>query len=142
MSARHKLLLFGVALSAAVGLQPLRRRRAVLRERWRRPARSDGWYTEGEAAVGGQVFIKKPGDTPSNSAAKFNEYGDNTEPLFLKSLNSSLMRKEGKTFASTCTGGNIGDDNEKLEGRRRAARGRSASRSAGTRRRNCARTRP
>ena len=73
----------------------------------------EGWYTEGEAAVGGQVFIKKPGDTPSNSAAKFNEYGDNTEPLFLNSLNFGLIKKDG-SFRVDLHGANIGDD-QKLE---------------------------
>ena len=52
------------------------------------------------------MFIKKPGDTPSNSAAKFNEYGDNTEPLFLKSLNSNLIQKDG-SFRVDVQGGNM-----------------------------------
>lgn len=112
MSAQHKLLLFGAALSAAVGLS----RFAVADElpTLAQADAPDGWYTEGEAAVGGQVFIKKPGDAPSNSAAKFNEYGDNTEPLFLRSLNFSLIQKDA-SFRVDVRGANIGDDNQKLE---------------------------
>jgi MtrB/PioB family decaheme-associated outer membrane protein len=112
MSAQHKLLLFSAVLGAAVGLS----RFAIADElpTLAQAGAPEGWYTEGEAAVGGQVFIKKPGDTPSNSAAKFNEYGDNTEPLFLKSLNFSLIQRDG-SFRVDLHGANIGEDNQKLE---------------------------
>jgi MtrB/PioB family decaheme-associated outer membrane protein len=78
------------------------------------PGAPEGWYTEGEAAAGGQVFITKPGDKPANSAAKFNEYGDNTEPVFLQSLNFALVNKDGG-FRADLHGANIGQDNQKLE---------------------------
>jgi len=112
MSAQHKLLLFSAAFGAAVGLS----RFAIADElpTLAQAGAPEGWYTEGEVAVGGQVFIKKPGDKPSNSAAKFNEYGDNTEPLFLKSLNFSLIQRDG-SFRVDLHGANIGDDNQKLE---------------------------
>ena len=113
MSAQHKLLLLGAALGAAVGLSRHRSSQTNCRP-WRSRALPDGWYTEGEAAVGGQVFIIKPGDTPSNSAAKFNEYGDRTEPLSLSSVNFGLVKNDG-TFRADLHGADIGADNQKLE---------------------------
>ena len=112
MSAQHKLLLFSAAFGAAVGLS----RFAIANElpALAQAGAPEGWYTEGEVAVGGQVFIKKPGDKPSNSAAKFNEYGDNTEPLFLKSLNFGLIQRDG-SFRVDLHGANIGNNNQKLE---------------------------
>ncbi|MGA2492086.1 MAG: MtrB/PioB family outer membrane beta-barrel protein [Roseiarcus sp.] len=112
MSAQHKLLLFGAVLSAAAGLS----RFAVADElpTLAQAGAPEGWYTEGEAAVGGQVFIKKPGDTPSNSAAKFNEYGDRTDPFSLSSINFGVVKRDG-TFRADLHGSDIGADNQKLE---------------------------
>jgi hypothetical protein len=112
MSAQRELLLVGAVLSAAVGLCNF----ALADElpTLAQPGSDSGWYTQGEAAVGGQVFITKPGDKPSNSAAKFNEYGDRTDSAFLKSLNFALVKSDG-TFRLDLHGANIGDDNQKLE---------------------------
>ena len=112
MSTQRKLLLFGAVLSAAVGANRLASADEL--PTLAQPGGDSGWYTEGEAAAGGQVFIKKPGDTASNSAAKFNEYGDNTDPLFLKSLNFALVKNDG-SFRVDLHGANIGEDNQKLE---------------------------
>ena len=112
MRTRQALCLSSAALSASIGLAGL----AFADElpTLAQPGAPEGWYTEGEAAAGGQVFINKPGDKPINSAAKFNEYGDNTEPLFLQSLNFALVNKNGG-FRADLHGANIGQDNQKLE---------------------------
>jgi len=112
MKTRQALCLSGAALSASIGLAGL----ALADElpTLAQPGAPEGWYTEGEVAAGGQVFIDKPGDKPANSAAKFNEYGDNTEPVFLQSLNYALVDKSGG-FRADLHGANIGQDNQKLE---------------------------
>ena len=61
MSTQRKLLLFGAVLSAAVGANRLASADEL--PTLAQPGGDSGWYTEGEAAAGGQVFIKKPGDT-------------------------------------------------------------------------------
>ena len=43
-----------------------------------------GWSMDhASAEFGGQAFIEKPGSTPNNSAAKFNQFGTLTNPVFL-----------------------------------------------------------
>ena len=112
MSAQRKLLLLGAVASAAVGLN----RFAVADElpTLAQPGAQDGWYTQGSLEAGGQVFIAKPGAKPANSAAKFNEYGDRTEPLSFSGINFGLVKKDG-TFRANLLGSDIGQDNQKLE---------------------------
>ena len=112
MSTQRKLLLFGAIVSATVGVG----RVAAADElpTLAQPGAESGWYTEGEAAFGGQVFITKPGDKASNSAAKFNEYGDRTNSLSLSSVNFGVVKNDG-TFRADLHGSDIGADNQKLE---------------------------
>ena len=100
MSAQRKLLLLGAVASAAVGLN----RFAVADElpTLAQPGADDGWYTQGSLEAGGQVFIKKPGNSPANSAAKFNEYGDRTAPSLSAASTSGWSRGMGRS-APTCS---------------------------------------
>jgi hypothetical protein len=112
MGTRQRLFLSGVVVSASIGLAG-----AAFADdlpTLAQPGAPQGWYTEGEAAFGGQVFITKPGDTSANSAAKFNEYGDRTDPLSLSSINFGVVKKDG-TFRADLHGSDIGADNQKLE---------------------------
>ena len=90
------------------------------------------WLFMGGVEVGGQVFVQKPGAprqsqqattdgngnlitaSPGNSAAKFNEYGRQTDPLFFRSLDVQWKRKDGGLNISVL-GANIGEDNQKLQ---------------------------
>ncbi len=62
------------------------------------PAAGNGFADlkwEGAAEFGGQGFIEKPGNTPGNSSAKFNQYGDRTDPVFLTMFNFGLYNPDG-----------------------------------------------
>ena len=112
MGTRQRLFLSGAVLSASVGLSTMAFADGL--PTLAQPGAPEGWYTEGEAAFGGQVFITKPGDTAANSAAKFNEYGDRTDPLSLSSINFGVAKKDG-TFRADLHGADVGADNQKLE---------------------------
>lgn len=112
MGTRQRLFLSGAVLSASVGLSTMAFADGL--PTLAQPGAPEGWYTEGEAAFGGQVFITKPGDTAANSAAKFNEYGDRTDPLSLSSINFGVAKKDG-TFRADLHGADVGADNQKLK---------------------------
>ena len=61
---------------------------------------------------GAQVFIDGPGKTASNSAAKFNQYGNQTNPVYLKAFN--VDGTDGVTRAEIL-GKNIATDDQDLE---------------------------
>jgi len=76
------LVTSGVAYAADFGEQPAGSGFAGLK-----------W--EGAAEFGGQGFIEKPGFSPSNSSAKFNQFGTRTDPAFLTMFNFSLYNPDG-----------------------------------------------
>lgn len=55
--------------------------------------------TDASMEAGGQYFFSKPGTSPSNSAAKFNEYGTQTNSAFLRSFNFNLENKDSSIVA-------------------------------------------
>jgi len=96
------------------------------------PGAYGDWWYNGAAEFGGQVFITKPGAPRQNaqattdangnlilpplgnSAAKFNEYGRRTDPVFLSAIDLQAKRKDGG-FDLNLLGAHIGEDNQKLE---------------------------
>ena len=91
---------------------------------------AEEWMIGGSTEFGGQVFLTKPGApvvTPTwngsqiisvpalgNSAAGYNQYGNQTDPLFMRSLEANFAKKDGSMNVELL-GANIGEDNQKLE---------------------------
>ena len=91
---------------------------------------TEEWMLGGSTEFGGQVFLTKPGApkvTPTwnndgtlnipaygNSAAGFNQYGNRTDTLFMKSLEFNFAKKDG-SLNGELLGANIGENNQKLE---------------------------
>lgn len=63
------------------------------------------------AEFGGQGFITKPGNTPDNSSAKFNQYGDRTDPVFLNFFKFGLYNQDG-SFRLEALGKNVGTNQQ------------------------------
>ena len=79
------------------------------------PGAWGGWKTDHASfEFGVQVFIDKPGTSPVNSAAKFNQYGNETNPLNLKAFNVGTSSGDGSIVAEVL-GKNIGTNHQDLE---------------------------
>ncbi len=73
-----------------------------------------GWTSDhGSLEAGGQVFINKPGTSPSDNLAKFEEYGNQTDPVFLRSLDFGFATRDG-TFTAEVMGKNITQNDQAL----------------------------
>ncbi len=54
----------------------------------------------GAVEFGGQAFLDRPNNSVSNNSAKFNQYGDREEPLFLSNFNFNAAALDGTTLIS------------------------------------------
>ena len=114
MRASRKLFLAGSALAtcvAAVG--------SAFAADMPAPALSApeamGWSLDHAAAeFGAQAFIEKPGTSPSNSAAKFNQFGTLTNPVFLNFFDIGGQGQDYK-YTFEALGKNVGTDNQEYE---------------------------
>ena len=52
-----------------------------------------GWENWGAIEFGGQAFIDKPGNTRSDNLAKFEEYGNRTNPVFMPFIDLGASAK-------------------------------------------------
>ena len=68
----------------------------------------------GAVEFGGQAFLNRPNNSISNNSAKFNQYGDREEPLFLSNFNFNAAALDGTTLISGM-GSNVGTDAQAYE---------------------------
>jgi MtrB/PioB family decaheme-associated outer membrane protein len=118
MRTLRTLLLAGSALAASVAAIALARA-ADLSSSPNLPALSSpdtlGWSIDHASAdFGGQAFIEKPGSSPSNSLAKFNQYGTLTNPVFLNFFDVGAQGQDYK-YTFEALGKNVGTDNQEYE---------------------------
>ena len=74
-----------------------------------------GWSMDhASAEFGGQAFIEKPGSTPNNSAAKFNQFGTLTNPVFLNFFDVGAQGYDYK-YTFEALGQNVATDNQAYE---------------------------
>ncbi len=74
-----------------------------------------GWTMDhGSVEVGAQAFIEKPGTAASNSAAKFNQYGTLTNPVFLNFFDLAAQGYDYK-YTFEALGQNVGTNNQAYE---------------------------
>ncbi len=74
-----------------------------------------GWsMTHGSVDLGAQAFIEKPGNSRSNSAAKFNQYGTLTNPVFLNFFDLGAQGYDYK-YTFEALGQNVGTNNQAYE---------------------------
>ncbi len=112
MRAFKELLLAGTIIAAGFGLSgaavaadlPL-----MANGTW------GGWVIDhGSIEFGGQVFLDKPGKTAANSAAKFNQYGNRTDPVFLTALDYGIGTTDG-SYTAEVLGKIIGTNHHQLQ---------------------------
>jgi MtrB/PioB family decaheme-associated outer membrane protein len=112
MRASRKLWLAGAALGALVVAAP-----AAWADDLPMLASQDaygGWTSDhGSLEAGGQVFINKPGASPSDNLAKFEEFGNQTDAVFLRSLDFGFATRDG-TFTAEVMGKNITQNDQAL----------------------------
>ena len=76
---------------------------------------STGWtINHGSAEFGVQSFIQKPGTSPSNNSAKFNQYGTLTNPVFLNFFDLGAQGYDYK-YTFEALGQNVGTNNQAYE---------------------------
>ncbi len=68
----------------------------------------------GAVEFGGQAFLNRPNQSLNNNSAKFNQYGDREEPLFLTNFNFNAAALNGTTLISGM-GANVGTNNQAYE---------------------------
>ena len=115
MKAIRELLLAGTALSVSVAATEMARGAdiAPILPALSSPV-AEGWTTHGSVEFGAQAFIEKPGDTPSNSAAKFNQFGTLTNPVFLNFFDLGAQ-SPNYTYTFEALGQNVGTNNQAYE---------------------------
>jgi len=72
-----------------------------------------GWENWGAIEFGGQAFIDKPGNTRSDNLAKFEEYGNRTNPVFMPFIDLGASAKDGH-FVAELYGKNVGTNDQDL----------------------------
>ena len=74
-----------------------------------------GWKAEsGYIEFGSRVFINKPGTNNTDSSAKYNQYGKQTDSLFLKGFGYSAASKNG-LYSFEFLGKDVGANSQALE---------------------------